>query len=55
MASSPRLNPTLSLDQYAKAEAAAKANGMTLNEWIADLINKAILLAIVSGILYILT
>lgn len=48
----PVVNPRLTLSQYAKAEEIAKANGQTVNEWIEDLINKAIFIGLLVGAFY---
>jgi hypothetical protein len=45
------LNPRLTLEQYQRAQAAATQKGMSLEDWIADLIKTAIKLIIFAAII----
>lgn len=38
----PTINPVLTLEQFTKAQAAAAEKGMTLQDWLADLIKQAL-------------
>ena len=48
---SPRIDPRLEVSVYRKAEIAAKAEGKTLDEWIADLIKSAVKLWLLGWVL----
>ena len=47
-----RLNPNLSLEVFMRAQEKASAKGMTVNEWIDDVITKAALLVGLAAIVY---
>ena len=47
----PKIDPLLEVSVYRKAEIAAKNEGKTLDEWIADLIKSAVKLWVVGWLL----
>jgi hypothetical protein len=44
MNGSPQVNPSLTLEQYAKAQKIAESQGKSLTQWIEDLIKNSLLL-----------
>lgn len=42
MNGSPQVNPSLTLEQYSKAQKIAEAKGKTLTQWIEDLIKESL-------------
>ena len=52
--SRPRLNPQLNYETFLKAQEKAESQGMTLEQWIAELIKNAVVIGFLFGACFLL-